>query len=381
MMVAASTGYGKSQLFQSMILADKETDDALIVKDSQNDLINKLATRLPNPLLIDPIACPPALNIFKLGDPALLEYVFGALDAKMTSKQSMVYRFLCRHIIKEDGTISDLLAILQDPARDYTPENEAARAFFAEYRNPKGDYRDTRQEIMRRLLTLMEKDTFNTMLTAPDLRVNIAEAIEQGRTVLINTAKADTGNAGAALFGRFWLALVLQTVMKGTRKRVNLYVDEFADYASDDLETIFTQSRKYNLAMTCAFQSLAQLPDRLKAIMASNTSIKFAGGVSAEDRNNLARQMDCEPEFIGKARRGTFAAWFRDIGTVYYPVEFGRLEKLPEITNLSAIREDMRKKYGALPHSPTPPEAVNKPILDTPEQGRGGKRSFIVDDE
>ena len=372
-MVIASSGFGKSQLFQSMILNDLDTDAALVVIDSQNDLINKLATRVdPSRLiLIDAIAAPPALNIFKLNDPGLLEYVFGALDAKMTSKQAMVYRYLCRHVIHEDGNVSLLLDILQNPDQVYNPQNDAARAFFAEYKNPKGDYKDTRQEIMRRLLTLLESNTFNLMLTAPDLRISIKEAIEDGKVVLINTAKADTSNAGAALFGRFWLALVLQTVMQGSRKPVRLFVDEFADYASDELETIFTQSRKYNLAMTCAFQSLAQLPDRLRAIMATNTSIKLAGGVSAEDRGNLARQMDCEPEFIAQAKRGTFAAWFRDMGVTYFPVEFGRLEKLPELSRLADIHADMRRRY-----SPTPP-----PHKNALQKGREVGKTFMVDDD
>lgn len=391
MMVLAGAGFGKSQLFQSMILADRETDAALIVIDSQNDLINKLATRLDDPIVIDPIACPPALNIMKIGDPALLEYIFGALDAKMTSRQGMVYRFLCKHVIKQDGTIADLLTILQNPEQVYDPENDAARAFFAEYKNPKGEYRDTRKEIMTRLLTLMENSAFNTMMAQPDLKINIAEAIEQGRTVLINTAKPDVGNAGAALFGRFWLALTLQAVMKGSRKRVNLYVDEFSDYASDDLETIFSQARKYNLAMTVAFQSLAQLPERLKAVMLSNTSIKFAGGVSAEDRGNLARQMDCEPDFIAKAKRGNFVAWFRDMGVTYFPVEFGRLEKLPELEHLTRIHHRMTVTYGKtdpvldsfrkeLDEHFKLPEGTKPPRLLTPLTGTP-KPSFKVDDD
>jgi len=359
----ASTGYGKSQLFQSMVLDDLETDIGIVVIDSQDDLVNKLATRIdPSRLiLIDPVACPPALNVFKLNDPTLLEYVFGALDAQMTSKQGMVYRYLSRHVMQQNGTISLLLDVLTNPDQTYSPDGQAATAFFDEYKRPKGQYADTRQEILRRLLTLLESKSFELMMMAPDLRINMSQAIDQKKVVLINTAKPMVGNAAAALFGRFWLALLLKEVMKGQRNRVNLYVDEFGDYASDELEPFFTQARKYNLAMTCAHQSLAQLPEKLRAIMATNTAIKMVGGVSAEDRGNLARQMDCEPEFIAKAKRGTFAAWFRDLGTYYYPVKFGKLEALPEITPLSTIRDTMRKKYGPPPIDPARPRTTPPP--------------------
>lgn len=363
--VVASTGFGKSQLFQSLFIDDLDKDYAVVVIDSQNDLINTLATRVPPErlVLLDPEHCPPAINLFSFGTDqlALIEYMFSSQDAKLTSKQAMCFRYLSRYLISRSEGIGSLYFYLQSPEVFIDADAIAAmpssdRTFFTEYVKPKGQYSETRQEILRRVLTLLENKTLEQMLTdqTPANGLNIARELEAGKVILINTAKAHMGNDGATLFGRFFMAQVMQAVMKGSRRRVHMYIDEFQDYAEDSpiLEMLFTQSRKYNLGMVCAHQSLSQLPPKLRATMATNCAIKFAGGVSSQDRSDFARQMDVDEDFISRSKRGLFAAWFRDLGTAYYPVEFGRLEKQPEIAELSVIRDTMRKRYGPLPKEP-----------------------------
>jgi hypothetical protein len=167
-----------------------------------------------------------------------------------------------------------------------------------------------------------------------------------------------------------------------------MYIDEFQDYAEDSpvLETLFTQSRKYNLGMVCAHQSLSQLPPKLRATMATNCAIKFAGGVSAEDRADFARQMDVEPNFLTTTRRSVFAAWFRDIGAMHYPVEFGRLESEPEILPLPVIQNAMRLRYGPKSRPPETTTHSPSPLRDTPKspsiepsegKGRAGKSDQV----
>lgn len=365
--IIAKSGHGKTQLFQSLILDDLEEDAAIVVIDSQRDLINTLAPRIdPDRLiLVDPQTCPPALNIFarETGDEesisdalGMYEYIFSALEAKLTSKQSLVYRMLARLCLVIPGaTLNTLMELLQpggaEPYEQYIEElPQSAQVFFSEYALKKGNqYNETRQEVLRRVITVLERETFATMLNASDNRLSVRQAISEGKVLLISTNKGLLKDA-APLFGRIFLAEVLQAVMnrQGERKRVYLYVDEFADYAEDTpvLLDLFKQSRKYNCAMTIAHQEMHDLPPGIASAVATNTSIKLIGRVSSADRNVLSREVRTKPEVIDAVKKGQYTLYLDGQGVFAYQVQFGRLEALPEQRDLKTIQAEMRSRYG-----------------------------------
>lgn len=369
--IIASPGHGKSQCISNMILDDLETDAAIVVIDSQGDLINSLATRVPADrlILIDPETCPPALNIFANGVKGeqetataieLYEYIFSALDAKMTGKQALVYRYLSRLCMTVFGaTINTMRDMLQPGGLvDYQKEIDQlgnnARAFFAEFQQPKNNqYSDTRQEVLRRLLMVLEGETFSRMLAAREMKINLAREIDAGKVILISTNKKLL-KGGSSLLGRIFLAQVMQAVMSrapGARRRTYLYIDEFADYAEDShvLLDLFSQGRKYELGMVVCHQNLDQLTPKLAAAISSSTAIKFAGGVSSTDAGTLANQMRTDKLMIDRQRKGTFLAYFKDIGVMPWPVDFGRIDRTPEVTDLRKVQARMRKLYGEEP--------------------------------
>ena len=148
MHVCGGTGAGKTQWLSTLILhhlADPAAP-ALVVVDSQSDLINKLS-RLEalkdRGILITPkdIKYPPAINVFDLKQARLGSYddvtreqvVAGAIDtfdylfsglvgADLTAKQSVFFRFVCRLLLNlpetmgRNATILDMIALMEDPA-------------------------------------------------------------------------------------------------------------------------------------------------------------------------------------------------------------------------------------------------------------------------
>lgn len=353
--IVAATGFGKTELLKSMILDDVAAGHSVVVIDSQNDMISELATKIPAEklILVDPVHCPPALNLF-IADTSseLFEYIFSALDSAMTSKQAVAYRFVSQMVVNAGGNIHTMRKILEpgDEWRKYLGGmGETATSFFeSEYSSRQ--FNETRQQILRRLYTVLENEALEKMLGAPDNRINIREAIDSGKVVLISTAKDEMKQTAASLFGRIFIAQVMQAAMgrKGNRKRAYLYIDEFADYAEDShvLFNLFEQARKYELGLIVAHQYLGQLPPQLTQSLASNTAIKFAGGVSTDDATKLAKQMHTTADFITGQPVGTFAGWVKGYGTLAYGVELGRSANTPSISDLSAIRDAMKEKYG-----------------------------------
>ena len=369
--IVAGTGRGKTQCIQNMVMDDVAAGNSVVLIDSQGDMINKLATRIPKDrlVLIDPQTCPPALNIFdNKGDVntaiELYEYIFSALDASMTSKQTTAYRFVSRLLLTIPGAnIHTMRRILEPNGTTPYLDNikslgETAHSFF-EFEYDSRQFRETRQQVLRRLYTVLENTTFEQMLGANENRLDIAGAIDSGKVVLVSTAKSYLKQTGSSLFGRIFIAQVMQAVMsrQSHRHRTYLYIDEFQDYAEDShvLFNLFEQERKYELGIIAAHQYIGQLTPQLQQSIAANTAIKLAGGVSAQDSRIMAAQMHTTSDEINNVPKGSFAAYYRDIGTVPYYVDFGRLEKTPEITSLVDIQKDMRVLYGV---QEKPPKTV-----------------------
>lgn len=379
--IVAGTGAGKSQCIQQLVAHDLTSTAAIVVIDSQGDLINTIATRVPEDrlILVDPEHCPPALNIFSTDTDVatateLFEYIFAALDTKMTTKQATAYRFVSRLLLAiPEANIHTMREILEPGTKHQehvAKLGETAQSFFENEYNGR-QFAETRSQILGRLYTVLENETFERMLSATSSNLDVKSAIASGKVILINTAKAHLKQTAASLLGRIFIAQVMQAVMgRENRRRTYLYLDEFQDYAEDShvLFNLFEQARKYELGLIVAHQYLGQLPPQLMQSVAANTAIKFASKVSAQDARALASQMQTQPEFIQNREPGSFAAYVRGEGILTYGVEFGKLERTPEISSLSSIRENMRKKYGLPSPTEKSPKTLN--LQYKPRRGR-----------
>lgn len=409
--IVAGSGHGKTQTLQHLIVSDLTRPDppGLVIIDSQGDMLEKLsrlslfepghgalASRL---VVIDPrdVLHPPALNMFDVNfdrmgryGPAakeqilngvieLYDYMFGSLlGAELTQKQSVIFRYLARLMLTIPGaTIHDLVKLMQD-ATPYMQYIEAlppgARAFF-ETEFADRQFAQTKKQIQRRLWGILENPTFERMFTAPKNTVDMFEALNAGKIVLVNTSKDFLKAERSSFLGRFFIALTLQAVLEraalpeNSRRPAFLYIDEAADYFDDNIDDLLTQARKYQLGVVFAHQYLDQLRPNLRASIAANTSIKFAGGVSTADARSLAPDMRTSPDVIlgaCKGQHGTqFATFLRNHTprAVTVTVPFGTLERQPTMSPLSydaLIRENRAR---------VSPKAADEPIVRLHEPG------------
>jgi len=188
--IVAGSGHGKTQTLQHLILRDLEAvergEASIVVIDSQSDLINNIAgldifapgepltDRL---VLVDPtdIEWPVALNLFDVGLERLDQYsqldrerltnsilelydfVLGSLlDAGMTQKQTVIFRYITRLLLRiPNATIHTLRELLEKDGYDkYEPYIDqlegSARAFFENEFNS-SEFNRTKQQVLRRL--------------------------------------------------------------------------------------------------------------------------------------------------------------------------------------------------------------------------------------
>ncbi len=239
--------------------------------------------------------------------------MFGALAAELTSRQNTTFAFVSRLMLATPGaTIHTLRELFEDGAMsiDASPFAEHIRkldrtsqAYFENQFFTK-TYSQTKQQIARRLYSVLQVPAFDRMLAAKTNRLDMFKALQDGAVVLINTSKALLKTDASALFGRYMIACVISAAFERIaipaeqRSPAFLIVDEAAEYFDDNLETLLSQARKFNLGVLFAHQHLDQLTSDLRAAVAANTSIKIAGGVSDKDARAPAADMRTTTDFL-----------------------------------------------------------------------------------
>lgn len=376
--IVGGTGHGKTQLMQKMIhtdlLAAQEDGRSVVVIDSQGDLIGKLQ-RLdlfdpdaPNSLadrliLVDPsdVEYPAALNLFDMhldrvrqynaadrervlnGVVELYELFFGAfLGAELTQKQGVVFKYLARlMLVIPDATIHTLMRIMEDgrPFKPYMEKLDGSARYFFETEFFHPSFAATKKQVLRRLWGVLSTPAFERMFTQPKSKLDLFEAMNEGKIILVSTAKDLLKREGSQLLGRFFIAMIAQAALERStlperlRNPTYVYVDEAQEYFDDSIETILAQARKFHVGLTLAHQTVDQLSPRLRSAILANTSVKCAGGVSAKDARSLADELHTTAEFIdGMKRRGPrseFALWVKHLTgqAIRLSVPLGFLER------------------------------------------------------
>ncbi len=382
MHVIGGSGHGKTQLLQHLIFHDlkRVKPPALIVIDSQGDMLRKIqrldlftgSPLLDRLVLIDPedVEFPPALNMFDMtnarlsgyslshreqieaGVIELYNYIFGALAAELTQKQGTAFAYVARLMLSIPGsTIHTLRELMEDGARGLEKSpfakhieklDSTSQAFFQNQFFSQSFVR-TKQQIARRLYGVLQVPTFDRMFSSRTNKLDMFNAIQGGKIVLINTSKAQLKSDASALFGRYMIALTIRAAFErvavsvSDRKPAFLIVDEAAEYFDETLETLLSQARKFNVGVLFAHQHLDQLSPALRSSVAANTSIKLAGGVSDRDARALAPDMRTTADFITSMQKYSnsteFACSVRNMtsNAVRLHIPFGTLEAAPQM--------------------------------------------------
>jgi len=403
-------------------MASREDGRSVIVIDSQGDLINKLvrldmfspdandslADRL---VLIDPadVEYPAALNLFDAhldrvrdyspadkervlnGVIELYELFFGAfLGAELTQKQGVVFKYLARLMLAvPDSTIHILMRIMEDGKsfKSYMDQLDGSARYFFETEFFHPSFAATKKQVLRRLWGVLSTPAFERMFTQKNNKLDLFEAMNEGKIILVSTAKDLLKREGSQLLGRFVIAMIAQAALERStlkeylRRPCFVYVDEAQEYFDDSIETILNQARKYHVGLTLAHQTLDQLSPRLRSAMLSNTSMKCAGGVSAKDARALADELRTTSAFIeGMKRRGPrteFAVWVKHLTgqAIRLTVPLGFLERQTTLDDedYDALIAANRVRYcGTLAeiaiHAPPTVQDVPQPAPKSPPE-------------
>lgn len=404
--ILAPPNHGKTQLLGTICHDFLQEPDppGLFVLDPHGDLLRKIEMldvfhpehgRLRGRLVIldpeDP-AGPPSLNFLDLGsqtfDAATFEtftYLMSSLSSDLTTKQGTAVAYILMLLRAIPGaTIDTLRQIMEDKAKTLDRSKYAnvirtldplVQDFFDnQFFNPQMS--ETRQQINRRLYTVLANDTFRKMFSAPRNVFDAYEAMQKKKVVLINGARNALRAEGSGVFLRFMVAQFLSAAFRRAsipeveRHLCMLVIDEAHHIFDEQTEAILTECRKFGLGFLAATQLVEQMDQRVKAAVYGATAIKIAGPVSYSDAQALGREMYCSGEFVRsmkavERKHAEFAVFVRGMTdqAVRITVPYGTLENAPQMDRAAhaRMREINRRVMTAIAMEPIAPSPVPSP--------------------
>lgn len=323
MYVIGKTGVGKTNLLESMVIADIQAGRGVAVVDPHGEFAERLLDFVPaervddviyfNPVDVEqPIAFNPLervdfeyrhlvasgiMGVFKKIWPdvwsARMEYILNnALLALLEYPGSTLLGIM--RMLSDKNYRKKIVASLQDPVIKAFWINEFDRysqrlevEAVAAIQNKVGQF--VSNPLIRNIVGQVQ--------SAIDMR----KVMDEGKILLINISKGRIGEDNTALLGammvtKLQLAAMSRVDMSIEKRRdFYLYVDEFQNFSTESFANILSEARKYRLNLILAHQYIEQLHEKVKPAVFGNVGTIVCFRVGAEDAEFLEKEF--EPEF------------------------------------------------------------------------------------
>jgi hypothetical protein len=403
--IVARPGAGKTNALECLIAADLQAvadgRASLVVMDSQGTASDTLLGRLSHLKLFAPgefladrliylepdLDFPLALNIFDIGLPDLdrlsagqredivasacevVEFLFtGLLGGELSDNMTMLYKYLVPAMLAIPGAdMNTFIELLDTEATRARPVPAGYERYHAHFGRLEPEIRSfletdflkdpelvkTKAAVRRRLRAAMADTTFRRMFLQPKNKLNLFEALQSGKVILVNTYPARNY---VEPFGRLILALLMQAtrqrlaIDRTERMPTFVYIDECQDYIANEerIARYIDKCRKQNVALVFATQRLSNIDNPKVRNALAGVAIKFAGSSDADDAE-LASLTLTDTDHIRHLRQGSFAAYVSGLTPRGIDLEFplSPLQRAARMTRdeWEEMRADMRRRY------------------------------------
>lgn len=320
MYLIGKSGTGKSTMLESMIAQDIANGQGVGVLDPHGETIDKILERIPDNRIEDIIYFDPSdferpigLNLLELDDPGQKNLMASALVAAIKQhfdyswgprlEYLLNYAFLT--LLEVPGTtmlgvtrlMEDMnyqkfiLHNVKDPLVVRFWENE-----FKEMRSNQKMVTEAIAPIQNKVNRFLASTTIRNILGQKKSTVNLWDAMNDGKIILMNLSKGKIGADNANLLGALlvsrlqFYALQRAKIPYDKRRPFYLYVDEFQNFATGSFEEILSESRKYKLGLYLTHQFTAQLPEELLKAVFGNVGTIASFGLGAPDAKVLEQE-------------------------------------------------------------------------------------------
>ncbi|MBU2524259.1 type IV secretion system DNA-binding domain-containing protein [Patescibacteria group bacterium] len=326
--VIGQTGTGKSSILQVMIRQDLANGAGLCVVDPHGSLVEDILPFIPKERADDVIYFNPGdidrpmgLNLLEATTEPEKDLV--ALEAmnimiKLFDEETFgpriqdYFRNGCLTLMDdpEGGALTDIVRLFtDDDFQKFKVEkvkNPIVQSFW-KHQMAKTGARE-KQEMIPYFASKFGQFVTNSMMRniigQAKSAFDFAKVMQEGKILLMNLSKGETGDINSRLLGLIITAKIQQAAMrrqkidKSERRDFFLYIDEFQNYITDSIESILSEARKYRLGLILAHQYIAQLEgkdakdkSKVKEAVFGNVGSMMAYKIGAQDAEYMAKEM------------------------------------------------------------------------------------------
>ncbi len=264
--------------------------------------------------------------------------------------------------------------------------SEMATRRFLEIDYYSSTYASTRQEIKTRVWEVLRNEHLLTMLNATERKLDIAQCIKERKIVLVNTRMVELKEAHQTL-GRYIISLAMDAIQgragtpSSTWTPVILMIDEFQEFADEEMTPrMLRLLREYKGGAVLAHHNMypTEFNDGIRGAISTNTSIKYCTDPRGMDINYMARDLQCEAEFLTRRCRKTttharFGCYYVGLDHPFlFEIPFGELDRWPKMTpeQNALLRQRNKAALHAPPVQLAAPRTVQEPIDDDDDPTR-----------
>lgn len=318
--VVGKTGTGKSSTLAAIMHGFAEAGDGFLLVDPHGDLCQRVMAELPekardrvwmiqagdlqNPVPINPLAVDDDVQLdivvqdmilifYKLFDPARTGIVGPRFEALLTN----ALRGL-RELRGTRASLLDVPRVYRDPRIEHAvaaavTEQQLVEFWRKEMRNMN---ENTRSEITGWFTSKFDRfantGAMRAILGTGADAFDPAQAMDDGRIILLDLSKGQLGEVASNLLGflyltRFWSGILTRK----SRKPFGIIVDEAQSFSAGSLPALLSEGRKWGASVTVAHQYLAQLEPSLAESLSGNVATTIAFRTGPRDAAELTIRM------------------------------------------------------------------------------------------
>jgi len=323
--IIGSTRQGKSTLIENLVLEDIKNDLGVCLIDPHGDLVNNIISRMTKRLdqvvyidLADKTYVAP-FNLFHCEDTTddhavenvvsaflhILQSSFG-ISPDQHARMNQYFRHIATLLVhNQNHSMLDILLLLTNDefmlslvenVPDYWKKT-FWKDFYAKY--SKG---------MRRMEDISMISNKIEEFISPVMRpwfgdtkktIHFRKLMDERKIVLIKSNpewETITKIVGNVVIAQLLdAAYSRRNIPLDKRKQMNVYVDEYAKFASEDFAKLFSEAAKYGLSMSITQQVLEQVDPTIKAVCSQAKNVAVFS-VSPQNGKELASVFDCSPQ-------------------------------------------------------------------------------------
>lgn len=322
MYILGTTGTGKSEFMKFMAIQDIKEGKGVAFIDPHGSAVNDIVQQIPPERLDDVIYFDPSterpmgINILdvkteKGKDMIINKFIEMLYELYDPNKQGIMGPQLERALrmcmltvmSKPGGSLIEVVRLLTDENfhKEYLPiiKDDLVRRYWTDEvanttKNRKGE---TMGYFVSKLDRFTTEKTMRYILGQSYSSFDFQDVMDNRKILLADLSKGKLGAENSKFLGLLLVPRLLAAAFTRVEKMERgehiedfyLYIDEFQNYTTPDIETILSEARKYRLNLIVANQFIGQLPDKIKDAIFGNVGSMAVFRVGTDDAQYLEK--------------------------------------------------------------------------------------------